>query len=876
MKTKSISTRTKSRNLGCALLAGALLGGVAAAAPVECLLADNGRARLPVVTGEAAGETTRALAAELADTLGRIGGATFQVETGAGLRGIAVGLPVDFPELPFTVAFDPDDPDRREAYLLRTHRNGVWLLGATEAAVSHAVWDFLYRLGYRQYFPGEAWEIVPQRSRLSAAVDRLEKPSYVARNLRSRFMRQEDREAYAAWQARNRLAEGRQIASGHIYGTIFRAHPEVFEAHPEYRGLVDGERKGYKFCISNPGLRQLVVNFAIDYFENNPDADSISMEPSDGGDWCECTDCAALGSISDQAVFLANTVAEAVHARFPGKFVGMLAYNQHSEPPTIALHPRVAISVAAGYLRGGYRPEEMFAAWDARGGAGHFGVFEYYCNTTSRFTPRGQRIYDLVYLQHTIPRFHRKGARRMVSGTAAANGPVGLGAFVAARLLWDVEEAGRIEALYHEFLDKAFGTAREPMDAFYRLVYRVDNEDPNLPVTDDTVARMYRLLEEALALAETDAVRRRIGDLVLYTRFVELQFAYWRLDDDEAKLAADTELLRFVWRIRDTMMVNTYGQFVFNRRAVRQTYAWRPAEDHPLDLKDERPITEQDIREILRAGIANNPLVDYAVTPFSDDLAPAVMGLDKVSEDAGSVWLGHPGRGRQTYDLWLDDAPGGITLAVQGGMRLSNFGAVRVKLFKLVREEALDEVDPDMLYTASWIPRYGDLGHEPLVRPRNAIKVDATRVPADGEEHRITLNSRFRGRHRLEIDDYGGATRVRPVHDGMPFASYAGPDRPSNIGHVWGRWFYVPAGVRRLSVHLTLPWGRVLDGDGEIVHSFAKDEAPGYYNFPVPAGQDGRFWRLDRVRGEWRLLNVPPYLSMSPATLMLPREAMTP
>ena len=38
------------------------------------------------------------------------------------------------------------------------------------------------------------------------------------------------------------------------------------------------------------GLRQLVVNHAVEQFRKDPDRDSISMDPSDGDGWCEGVD----------------------------------------------------------------------------------------------------------------------------------------------------------------------------------------------------------------------------------------------------------------------------------------------------------------------------------------------------------------------------------------------------------------------------------------------------------------------------------------------------------------------------------------------------------------------------------------------------------
>ena len=38
-----------------------------------------------------------------------------------------------------------------------------------------------------------------------------------------------------------------------------------------------------------------------------------------------------------------------------------------------------------------------------------------------------------------------------------------MGYYLAARMLWDVKEVDRIDALIDDFLDKAFGSAREAM-----------------------------------------------------------------------------------------------------------------------------------------------------------------------------------------------------------------------------------------------------------------------------------------------------------------------------------------------------------------------------------------------------------------------------
>ena len=153
---------------------------VAVAAPVR--LAHEGRALLPVVVGEKASTATKATAAELAGLLTRISGATFVVEPGDGSRGIVVGTVADFGKLPFAVEFGTG-PFAREDYVLRSEKDGVWLVGASALGAEHASWDLLHRLGHRQFFPGETWEVVPETRALAIEVDVKESPSFHARRI---------------------------------------------------------------------------------------------------------------------------------------------------------------------------------------------------------------------------------------------------------------------------------------------------------------------------------------------------------------------------------------------------------------------------------------------------------------------------------------------------------------------------------------------------------------------------------------------------------------------------------------------------------------------------------------------------------------------
>ena len=443
---------------------------LARAQNVPVRISAEGKAVLPIVVADTATDRVTQAAKTLAEYLGRISGGEFRVEKGNGQTGIALGVAGSFPKLSLPPIGKGNDPTTNEDYLLRSHAKGMYLIGATEQAVEHAVWDLLYRLGHRQFFPGDTWEVIPKNPTLSIAVDRLEHPSYYSRRIWYGYGAWDyNARPYAEWCARNRATGGIVLHTGHAYDGIVARNKQAFAAHPEYKGLVAGERKSHQFCISNPGLRKLVVEDALRQIASKADSQSISLEPADGGGWCECDKCRAMGRVSDRALTLANDVAEALTKKYGDKFVGMYAYNEHSPPPTIQAHPRVIISVATAFVRGGFTVDQLLAGWSKQGAT--LGIREYYSvNTWDRDLPGAARGSNLSYLKTTIPHFHALGARFLSAESSDNWGCNGPGYHLAARMMWDVKEAKRTDDLVADFLEKCFGQAKEPMAAFYRLI----------------------------------------------------------------------------------------------------------------------------------------------------------------------------------------------------------------------------------------------------------------------------------------------------------------------------------------------------------------------------------------------------------------------
>lgn len=807
----------------------ALACNAASASPVQ--LAQANQARIKVVVHPQAAPDTRRAAGELADYLSRMSGGTFEIENGDGARGLVVGLLAEFPSLASDVSLDPRKPQDCEAYLLRSSEGRLLVLGASPRGLRNAVWDVLWRLGHRQFYPGAHWEIVPRQSELRLNVDVTSRPSYLQRQLSYGYgYSAENREPYQRWIDRNRMDSQQEVAASHVYQAIIRANPDVFRQHPEYLSLVDGQRGGTKFCISNPQLRQFIVSYAVESFRKDPALQSISMEPSDGSsNWCECDGCKALGSISNRVVLLANEVAGAVNAPGMGeKRVGILAYGPHAQPPTIAVHPQVVVRVAM-YGNNNSRREvqtrlKQLEAWKARGAT--VGVSDYLSTFVWDFALPGRaKGSDPQYVALSIDQFHQAGARYFNAAMGDNWALSGLGAYITARCLWDTSESQRVSELAEDFFEKAFGPARPAATEYFGLLNMANS--PRL--SEDLVGRMYRHLDRAYQLAANDAaVIARLDDLARYTRYVELYLRHRDARDNQKQTLL--ELMRHVHRVRDSSMCHV--------RAVRRELPKRAVitlEDSQWQIDE--PFAPGELRNIVTQGVKRNRIQDFAEVDFGDDLvpiSPALLGgrNQEVLTDGGNDW-----RGKIRLYTWVKQ-PGTLRLELTGAA--GNRGTTPTEMRLFAAAQTTDE---------------------PVATHQQLLE--------EGKTRDIAFRTPFAGLHWLEV--YGPRFRVKGEH---PFTVRMGGEMSAVWIGTWSAYFFVPRGVKFVGGYAERPRGMMLDGDGKQVFAFTSMTGPGYYTVRVPPGQDGKLWRLVKASGEHQLLTVPPFLNVDASQLLLPIQVI--
>ena len=586
----------------------------------------------------------------LRDKLSEMTGQEIEIEAGPSKGGIIVGTTRELPQYQIKVAPNKKKSES-QAYLLRSSQSRLLVIGNSKIGLRNAVWDLLHELGYRQFFPGRTWEVIPRLTQPEIRINKSSAPDFVTRNIWYQFSTwPNNKTLFFDWREKNRVEPGFRVESGHSYHKIINANKALFKAHPE-------ALSGNKLRFDHPQLRVAVRRYVDDFFEHNPELHGVSAEPSDAAGWD-----LKLGTPSNQAVRIANEIASYTEIRYPNKHIGLLAYNHHSAPPTITLNPKIIVLVATKYISSGADDiNSLLRKWGQF--ATQVGVYDYYSNFVwARSLPWKSLTGDYLRTASNIKSYHHNGARYFQAESGDNWGVNGLSHYVSSRVLWNVNEDPH--AIATDFFDKAFGDINSPMRDFY------DNLSVGgVPYTpQERIGVLLDAIHRTKLATKDEGILRRLEDLVLYCHYIHLTLTYQN-QKGAARQAAFTRLFEFLHDIRERCLVhsfaavNIYGQI--DKSVIIPNFANRkPSRDlQPFKL------LEQD-RELYP------PPRKITAKKFGSDLAPIRFNFTSKVR-AGAF---HHTQGEQEFHCWLSQPDETLTLTIRGGIVYQDRGSVKVRL----------------------------------------------------------------------------------------------------------------------------------------------------------------------------------------------------
>ncbi|MBA3685436.1 MAG: DUF4838 domain-containing protein [Planctomycetes bacterium] len=822
-----IPTRTSALRPLCAVATLSLCCALLGAAQPGFDLAKDGKALAPIVVSAEASPDTRATAADLAQILARVTGAEFAVEDGDGSRGIVLGTIAQFPDPALAKPLELRGlADGKEALVIRSDAKRLRLIGATELGARHAAYRLLEEIGCRWFAPAPEWEVLPKLPTLRVALTIDDRPAVLSRSIwfEAGSGSQKSSDEYHHWKRRNRMAESFSSACGHAHQNLHEEHGryhELFRRNPQYFAMIDGKRQGPQLELADPQVRKMLVDEALAQFAANPGLDMVSVEPADGAGHSTSPESLALGSVSDRVFGMANEVAKAVAKKYPGKMVGMLAYNAHSDPPTFDLEPNVHIQMTSAFIYSKYSHEERMRLWLER--CTNFGQYEYYSVWLWSFDRLpGTWTNNVLDCQGRIRGLLAGGCTSISAESTSSWGSNQLGYLMATRLMWNpnLDAPKAIQ----EFYDLAYGPASPAMKRYYE---RFCLGESRATFSRQSIALMFQDMKEATTLAaERPDVLARLALVKLYLRYVTLDFMQREAGNAFQSGKGWTALMTYLYRTRETgltsweMIRQDWGK---NMDPGRELVEW---------MSDE-PYTAEEIESDFEEGLEYfTPREMVAPVTFSQDLVAVAWDAALLAGEPAETE--HLYQGPQTYALWS------------------------------VKGEPLEFTTKPGMATNAFVLSDGS-------------RKEIERGVLDGKKpthHRIKVPGP--GLYLLDYDNDGYWSITVPV--GRTATVPLGNKRAfHNTVVMQDMYFYVPKGTTRFEYLYSRTTGhpggphQVLDSAGKVVKNVDVDGD--WVTVDVPAGMDGTLWRFhEPVLGFFWFNNLPNYLAASPQALLVPRE----
>jgi len=557
------------------LLAMTALGGVSSLS-AAMKLASGGKPRCVIVEQANATAPERHAAAELALHLNLITGAKFEIQTNATdipKNAIIVGpgalAAKFFPEIDFAKL-------GAEELVIRTKGNRLLLAGGRPRGTLYAVFRFLEeQCSVRWWTP---WATnTPHRATLRIRkLNMHEQPSF---EYRAPFWFQgfdplwkvhncandENRRIPAEW--------GGCITYKGFCHTFYPLVPpqQHFEKHPEWYSLIRGKRthERAQLCLSNPELRDFMVERVKAWLREAPDAAIISVTQNDWHGACECPGCKAIddaeGSPSGSMIAFVNYVAGKIEPEFPNVAVDTFAYQYTRKPPkTIKPRPNVIVrlcSIECNFREPLDGPSNANFLADLEGWSKickRLYIWDYTTDFRNYVLPHP----NWFTLGLNVRLFQKFGVRGVFEQGAYQGwgGEMGeLRVWLLAQLLWNPQQDDR--ALIKEFLEGYYGkAAAKPIGRYLELLHAASEgfylgcyTKPNPPHLEfkilNEAEKLWQQAEKCVAKDRELLARVRLGHLPVRHAFLRdwerlrydcwEQNGSWPLTDSRKAAAAE-------------------------------------------------------------------------------------------------------------------------------------------------------------------------------------------------------------------------------------------------------------------------------------------------------------------------------------------------
>jgi len=360
---------------------------------------------------------------------------------------------------------------------------------------------------------------------------------------------------------------------------------DLFDEHPEYFPLIDGERKTgphHQRCLTNPDVLAMTIEQVRADFRAHPDHRVASVSQADTypdiANECTCEACRKIneeeGSLMGTQLRFVNAVADAIAEEFPDRYIETLAYRFTRKRPKIT-RPRKNVIIrlcsieccfshpidecghdghnaAAGHVS---NPEFVWDMQEWAEIADNIYIWDYVTNFAHYLAPQ-PNLHVFGSNMHFFTRNKTVGMYPEGAHNTRGSDMSELKSWILAKLEWDPDFD--VKKGTEEFISAYCGAGAEPILRYvnalnqraediqsHRTCYAYPDREFFSP---EFMAFAVDCFAEAKQKAENDEVLERIQRWEMSVRYVDL-FLYHdkyddeRLEEEKERFLGDMERL---------------------------------------------------------------------------------------------------------------------------------------------------------------------------------------------------------------------------------------------------------------------------------------------------------------------------------------------
>ena len=214
---------------------------------------------------------------------------------------------------------------------IRVDANTLIINGGKSKGVLYAAYRFAEQfLGCRKFAADVTYTPVMKSIELPSPLFVKDNPDFDYREV---YYPDSKDQSYLDWHRLTRLDDVWGLW-GHTFDKLVPAR-QYFNEHPEYYGLVDGQRKTSQLCLSNSEVLEILTQNLKKRMADDPTMKYWSVSQNDDLGFCQCDQCSAVDKIEGGPQGSMVRFVNKVAARFPDKVISTLAYTYSERAPLV-------------------------------------------------------------------------------------------------------------------------------------------------------------------------------------------------------------------------------------------------------------------------------------------------------------------------------------------------------------------------------------------------------------------------------------------------------------------------------------------------------------------------------------------------------------